>query len=296
MAEQHKIREAIFDQQGEDAPNAGLVAAVNCVKKIQVEERRFLAADIAWQSMAAAGHLASLTGVGAIGGLPVAIAGAVASSVTKLGKKLLDYKHAQDHHNAVKASDQDELNDDNAVKEIKHNPRKATQIIINQAKADGIQGILSGNFLQTYGVKEELIEDIKSDNHESEMVANQVTRVKVLRKLDREDEDPARIQDDLKKVGTAIKDYVPSSRKQKALRDLREAKNLLMMSGIEKRSTGWLTRNMILATDPEEEKAQLLTAVKQGIEKGELDGKDDDIKLAITYLQPTQEDEGFERV
>jgi hypothetical protein len=297
IAKQHKIREEIFAGQGENAPNEGLVAALDCIKNIQVEERRFLAADIAWQSTMAAGHLATLTGVGAVGGAPVTIAGAVASSVTKVGKKLLDYKHAEDHLKAVKASEQDELNDDNAVKIIKHNPRKATQIIINQAKTDGYQGDRARDYLEyTFGVKGDLIDDIKSDDKASKMVANQVTREKVLEKLDRKDEDPARIQDDLKKAGTAIKNYVPSSRKLKALRNLREAKNLLMMNAKANRSTVWLTRNTIVSTDPEEEMAQILAAVLQGIENGELDGEDDDIKLAIAHLQPIQKDEGFGRV
>jgi hypothetical protein len=297
MKKQHEIRDAIFDDgQGEEAPNAGLEAAYKCIKNIQVEERRFLAADIVWQAMTAAGHLASLSGVGAMVGLPLAISGAVASFATAQGKKALEYKHAHDHHKADKGRELDELNDDNAVKVIKHNPRKATQIIINQVKTGGYQGSLAVEYLKTFGVKEELIKDISSGDQGEKIAANEVTRVKVLRKLDCEDEDPTRIQEDLKEAGTAIKNYVPSSRKLKALRDLREAKNLLVMSGLDERGKGWLVRNVILSTDPEEEKAQLLAAVKQGIEKGELDGKDGDIIHAMACLEPTPEDQEFKRV
>jgi hypothetical protein len=162
---------------------------------------------------------------------------------------------------------------------------------------------LAFQYLKTFEVKKKLIDDIlpsgdqeETGDQEERIVAMEVTRKKVLRKLDREDEDPPTIQEDLKKAGTAIKDYVPSSRKLRALRDLREAKNHLIKSGLEERGPGWLARNMILATDPEEEKAQLLDALRQGIADGQLDGDDSDIIIAMAYLRSTEGGDGVKRV
>jgi hypothetical protein len=261
-----------------DSAQATLDASLKCVMDIEKQNAKFLIARISSDGLTAAGHLVTLGGVSGIVGLPMALAGVAGSMLSAVGAKGAEYWDAR---TGYKVERDQEMNPE-PLEVIKTNPRKAVQIMINQARAGDKNAVQA---LRSFGIKANVIDGTGHPDKASQELGRAMRRKILEQKLNRADEDPKPVLHDMKDTYDGMKAYMSMTNKKDDLDDLKNAKNLLVQYGKGDRSTLWVAYKVIFTLDTQEQKRKMLEAVNLAVEDKQLTD-DDKIKVVRELLKP----------
>ena len=165
---------------------------------------------------------------------------------------------------------------------IKTNPRKAAQIMINQARAGDKNAVRA---LMSFGIEANVIDGTGHPDKAPQELGRAMRRKILEQKLNRADEDPKPVLHDMKDTYDGMKAYMSMTNKKDDLDDLKNAKNLLVQYGKADRANLWVAYKVIFTLDTQEQKRKMLEAVNLAVEDKQLPD-DDKIKEVRELLKP----------